>query len=88
MTTKREVRAKVIKLINDTTHLLLQELDDLLDSGIIDYKKEENNWELPKFIMLAFAKEVDFQYGKLYPTKKDKDKIEKLFRQIGYDRLK
>lgn len=38
--------------------------------------------------MLAFAKEVDFQYGKLYPTKKDKDKIEKLFRQIRYDRLK
>lgn len=88
MTTKEKVRSKVIELINDTRCLLLQELDDLLDSEIIDYQQEDNDWELPKFIMQAFAKEVDFQYCKLYPTKKDKDKIEMLFRQIRYDRLK
>lgn len=88
MTTKEKVRAKVKQLLNDTQHLLLQELEDLLDSEIIDYEQEEDNWALPKDIMQAFAKEIDFQYSKCHKTKKDEIRIYTLYRQIRYDRLK
>ena len=62
MTTKEEVRAKVIELLNDIRPHLEKCLDELLDSGVIDFANESPHWGLPKTIMCALAREMAFQY--------------------------
>lgn len=82
MTTKEDVKAKVIVLLNDIRPHLESSLDRLLDSGIIDFESEEPDFCLPKDIMLALAREIEFQYKAPNPTKKDKKRIEKYFSVI------
>lgn len=61
-TTKENVRAMVIELLNGIRPHLEDKLDELLDSGVIDFEKEDDNWGLPKDIIQALAKEIAWQY--------------------------
>ena len=51
-TTKEKVREKVISMLEDELHRnLITKLDNLLDSGAIDFESEDDNYKLPKQIM-------------------------------------
>lgn len=50
-TTKENVRAKVLTLLDDIRPHLEQKLEKLLDSGTINFEKEDDTWCLPKDII-------------------------------------
>lgn len=79
MTTKEAVRAKVIELLNDIRPHLEKKLDKLLDSGVIDFANESPMWGLPKTIMCALAREMEFQYRPLSPPRGHKKKIDTFY---------
>lgn len=81
-TTKENVRAKVCTLLDDIKPHLEQKLEKLLDSGLIAFEKEDNNWVLPKDIIIAMAKEVTHQYSNPYPQRGYKKRLDKIFRAI------
>lgn len=89
-TTKENVRAKVIELLDDIRPHLECKLEKLLGSGLITFEEEEGNWALPKDIIVAMAKEVEFQYSALYPKRGHKKRLDKIFRAIrlGYSNEK
>ena len=81
-TTKENVRAKVIELLNDLKPILESKLDILLDSGVIDFEKEDNGWALPKDIIQALAKEIAWQYKHPNPPYGYKTRIERFYRNM------
>ena len=82
MTTKENVHNKVITLLDDIRPLLEKSLRKILDSGVIDFANEPDNYRLPKAIILAFAKEVEFQYGNEYFTRAEIKEINSLYKTI------
>lgn len=82
MTTRENVRAKVVELLKDLKPILESKLDILLDSGVIDFDKEDDNWALPKDIMQALAKEMAWQYKHPNPPYGYKKKIERFFNNM------
>lgn len=81
-TTREEIKLKVLTLLDDIRPHLEMKLEKLLDSGLIDFEKEEYNWALPKDIITAMAKEVEFQYARPYPKRGHKKRLDKIFRAI------
>lgn len=65
-------------MLDDIRPHLERKLDKLLDSGIINFEEEDDNWALPKDIMQALAREMEFQYAVHCVRAKDKKKV-KLF---------
>lgn len=81
-TTKENVREKVLTLLDDIRPHLEHKLEKLLDSGVIDFEKESDNWALPKDIMQALAKEMAWQYKHPNPHYGYKKKIERFFNNM------
>jgi hypothetical protein len=81
-TTKENVRVKVVELLNDIKPILETKLDILLDSGAIDFEKEDDTWALPKDIMQALAKEMAWQYKHPHPPYGYKKRIENFYRNM------
>jgi hypothetical protein len=81
-TTKENVRAKVIDILDDIRPHLERKLEILLDSGLITFEKEDDNWILPKDIVVAMAREVESQYSPLHPKRGYKKRLDKIFRAI------
>lgn len=81
-TTREKVRAKVIELLNDLKPTLESKLDILLDSGVIDFEKEEDNWALPKDIIQALAKEISWLYQRPNPPYGYKKRIENFYKNM------
>ncbi len=79
-TTRENVRAKVIGLLDDIRPHLEMKLNKLLDSGAIDFEKEDNNYALPKDIIIALAREMEFQYSRHLMSRKDKEKINRFYK--------
>jgi hypothetical protein len=81
-TTKENVREKVLTLLDDIRPHLEHKLEKLLDSGVIDFEKESDNWALPKDIMQALAKEMAWQYKHPNPPYGYKKKIERFYNNM------
>ena len=81
-TTKEIVKAKVCILLDDIRPHLEQKLEKLLDSGAIDFEKEEDNWALPKDIIQALTKEIAWQYKHPNPPYGYKKRIESFYRNM------
>lgn len=81
-TTKENVREKVLELLNDLRPILESKLDVLLDSDVIDFEKESDNWALPKDIMQALAKEIAWLYKHPNPPYGYKKKIERFYNNM------
>lgn len=81
-TTKENVRAKVIDILDDIRPHLERKLEILLDSGLITFEKEDDNWILQKDIVVAMAREVESQYSPLHPKRGYKKRLDKIFRAI------
>ena len=81
-TTKENVRAKVMTLLDDIRPHLEDKLDELLDSGVIDFEKEDDNWGLPKDIMQVLAREISWQYKHHNPPYGYKKRIERFYNNM------
>lgn len=55
--TKKEVRKKTRELIQNSAQWMRRDLEKVLLSGAVDYANADNNYRLPKTIMLALLKE-------------------------------
>ena len=78
-TTKENVRAKVIGLLDHIRPHLEVKLDKLLDSGAIDFENEPDDYSLPKDIVQALAREMEYQYARHLVRRKDKEKIKRFY---------
>lgn len=76
-TTKENVRAKVLTLLDDIRPHLEEKLEKLLDSGAINFEQEDDTWGLPKDIIQALAKEIAWQYKHPQPPYGHKKRIER-----------
>ena len=75
-TSKDKVREKVVDMIeNDLPKILIDKLDYLLDSGAINFDDEEDNYKLPKHIMVALANTMNRLYSNPHATSADKKQI-------------
>ena len=83
-TTKEKVRERVVEMLNDIRPHLEKKLDELLNSDFIDFEKEEDNYYLPKNIMQALAREMEFQYSNVHASRANNRKINELYRAIRY----
>lgn len=81
-TTKENVRARVNTFLDDIRPHLEHKLEKLLDSGLIDFEKEEDNWCLPKDIMQALAKEMAWQFRHPHPPYGYNKRIENFYRNM------
>lgn len=79
-TTKEKVREKVIGLLDDIRPHLETKLDKLLDSDAINFEEEEDDYALPKDIMQALAREMEFQYKRHCVNRKDIIKVNKFYK--------
>lgn len=82
MTTKKNVYTKVIGLLDDIRPMLEKSLEKVLNSGMIDFDNEPDNYRLPKAIILALVKEIEFQYGNMPFTRTEIKEIDRLYKII------
>lgn len=78
-TTKSKVKKRTKELLKDLKPHLEKCLDKLLNSGAIDFEKEEDNYALPKEIMCALAKEINWMYENPNPKRGYKQKIKNFY---------
>lgn len=84
-TTKEKVRERVVGMLDDIRPHLEKKLDVLLNSGMIDFNEEDDNYLLPKQIMQALAREMEFQYTNVHATRAERKKIANLYRVILFN---
>ena len=78
-TTKENVREKVISMLEDELRRnLIIKLDNLLDSGAIDFDSEDDNYKLPKHIMQVLGNSMSRAYTNPHATTKDKKQVRNL----------
>lgn len=85
MTTKENVRAKVLGLLDDIRPHLEKKLQTLLNSGVINLENEPDNYALPKDIIQVLAREMAFQYAAPYPKRGYKKQLDKMFHAIRFN---
>lgn len=80
MTTKTNVRKRTNELINDAAKHMKDNLKKLLESGAIDYEKYDDNWRLPKNIMVALLEDMAREYSPIGTSyeREDNKTIKKL----------
>jgi hypothetical protein len=78
-TTKTKVKKKTKELIKELKPHLEKCVENLLNSGAIDFKEEEDNYSLPKDIMCALAHEIEWLYRQPYPKKGYKKRIRNFY---------
>lgn len=81
-TTKTKVKKRTRELIKELVPHLYKRVDNLLNSGAIDFKNEEDNYALPKDIMCALAKDIVWQYERPYPKKGYKKRIDYFYTKM------
>ena len=84
MTTKEKVREKVYLLIDELPERLKKQTDNILESGVIDFESEEDNWALPKDIYIALLPYIEFLHRHPKPTMAYKKKIKKIKGALNY----
>lgn len=58
-TTKENIRTKVTDILDDRFKEMKKDLEELLDSGMLDLESEDDNFELPKLIVMALARRME-----------------------------
>ena len=85
MTTKENVKAKVLDLLDDIRPHLEKKLETLLNSGVIDFENEQDNYALPKDIIQVLAREMAFQYAVPFPKHGYKKQLDEMFHAIRFN---
>lgn len=78
-TSREKVREKVVDMLETELHKnLITKLDNLLDSDVIDFESEDDNYKLPKQIMQVLGYSMSRAYTNPHATAKDKKQIKNL----------
>ena len=78
-TSREKVRKKVVDMLEtELRKSLITKLDNLLDSGAIDFESEDDNYKLPKQIMQVLGNSMSRAYTNPHATAKDKKQIKTL----------
>ena len=75
MAKKEKIRERVITLLDDIRPHLEKKLDDVLDSGRINFDELPDNWACPKELFVALMREAEFQHTNIHATRQDKKRI-------------
>lgn len=86
-TTKEQVKEKVLALYEDYRPRLEQSLDRVLRYGKIDFEQLPDNWQLPKEIMQALAKDMIWHHANYLASRSDKRRIKRFEETIIVGRL-
>ena len=84
--TKKELRKKTRELIREVNKHMRINLERVIKEKMTDPSEYENNWLLPKTVLLALLKEEQHQYRHPYPKEKVYVKMNKLKERI-YNQL-
>ena len=76
--TKKQVRSKTSELIRNCSASMRKNIEKVLESGAVNIGSYEDNYLLPKIILVALLKEEIFQYE----PHSEKRKIEKEINNI------
>ena len=77
---REALESKTTELINQTHKSMLDNLDRAIESGCLDIEKAEDNYVLPKALLLALLKEEQHSVGLPYGWRKAfKETIDKIF---------
>ena len=60
--TKAQVKEKVMGMVKDLPSFFSKKVDKILSSGAVDLESYDDNFMLPKIIMVAIASELADQY--------------------------
>jgi hypothetical protein len=72
MTSKDDLKEKVSEIFDSLKEFGMYKLDKLILSGsdvIKDHELNQCNYVTPKDFLVAFAKEIEHQYGRPNPTR-------------------
>lgn len=77
---REALESKTTELINQAHKSMLDNLDRAIESGCLDIEKAEDNYVLPKALLLALLKEEQHSVGLPYGWRKAfKETIDKIF---------
>ena len=77
-TTKEQVKEKVLVLYDDYRERMEKSLDRVLNFGKIDFDSSPDNWQLPKEIMQAIARDMERYYKNPDATRSDNRRVNKI----------
>lgn len=69
---RADLRRKVRGLMKDAQKLALERLANIEDRVISDHIEQGENYAAPKDFICAFARELERQYQRPHPTRRDK----------------
>ena len=75
MVRKEKFRERVIALLDDIRPHLEKKLDEVLDSGRINFEELPDDWGAPKELFVALMREAEFQHTNIHAMRKDKKRI-------------
>ena len=73
--TKEKLRDRVLVLMDDMRPYLERKLNEVLDSGCIDFNELPDDWVAPKELFVALMREAEFQHTNIHAMRKDKKRI-------------
>ena len=74
MVRKEKIRERVITLLDDIRPHLEKKLDEVLESGRINFDELPDDWVAPKELFVALMREAEFQHT-IHAMRKDKKRI-------------
>lgn len=75
MVRKEKIRERVITLLDDIRPHLEKKLDEVLESGRINFDELPDDWVAPKELFVALMREAEFQHTNIHAMRKDKKRI-------------
>ena len=82
--TKEKLRDRVLELMDDMRPYLERKLNEVLDSGRIDFNELPDNWAPSKELFIALMREAEFQHTNIHAIKKDKARIKEYTRLVRF----
>lgn len=82
MADKEKIRERVITLLDDIRPHLEKKLNEVLESGCINFEELPDNWGAPKDLFIALMRETEFQHANIHASRKDKARIKEYTRLV------
>lgn len=80
--TKKQARQKTRRLIRDASDLMREKLEKALICGAINFDNYDDDYELPRIILMALLKEATFQFKPIRDPKKQQKEANNIYAMI------
>lgn len=82
MADKEKIRERVMTLLDEIRPHLEKKLNEVLESGRINFEELPDNWKTPKELFVALVREAEFQHTNIHATREDKKRIKEYTRLV------